>query len=128
MNNLTEMYSIFKAEVPLDKSTEMNTALIRAVSKTDLLVVAGQLKSHCVKFTVRDILEIWGQRLRLRDGDEDEVLVNKKPSDMVWLNDGTSAVPGFEIEAESFVDKLRTMGVRITTTEEFSDDIRRNTT
>jgi nicotinamidase-related amidase len=57
---LTEHYSVFGPEVlrgadgePLG---ERNTALIQMLLEFDAIVVAGQAKSHCVAWTVEDLL------------------------------------------------------------------------
>ena len=59
-NPLTEHYSIFGPEVtegPHGESLgERNAVLIRALAEFDAVVVAGQAKSHCVAWSVEDLL------------------------------------------------------------------------
>lgn len=57
---LTEHYSVLRPEVLSDhtgrKIGERNLELIRALLEFDALVIAGQAKSHCVAWTVGDLL------------------------------------------------------------------------
>lgn len=55
--------------------------------------------SHCVNYTVRDMIKYW-------TNDLDRI---------VLLSDGASAVEGFEQEAEKFVEFAREKGVTIRT-------------
>jgi nicotinamidase-related amidase len=69
-NPLTENYSVLCPEV-LDDSTgrpiaEKNTGLIQKLLEFDLIIIAGQAKSHCVAWTIADLLaEIQAQDPRL---------------------------------------------------------------
>jgi nicotinamidase/pyrazinamidase len=58
----TEMYSALQAEVvvPGDQSTCLNSGLIARLSSKERILVCGQAKSHCVNFTVRDLVENLG--------------------------------------------------------------------
>jgi nicotinamidase-related amidase len=57
---LTEHYSVLRPEVLVDhrgaKIGERNFALIEALLEFDALVIAGQAKSHCVAWTIGDLL------------------------------------------------------------------------
>jgi len=56
---LTEHYSVLGPEVPDasgDPSGERNTALVAHLAGFDAVIVAGQAKSHCVVWTVDDLL------------------------------------------------------------------------
>jgi nicotinamidase-related amidase len=60
-NPLTESYSVLGAEV-LDHAdgvplADKNTRLIERLLGFDVLIVAGQAKSHCVAWTIADLLE-----------------------------------------------------------------------
>ncbi|HCQ31355.1 TPA: hypothetical protein DIU27_03170 [Candidatus Collierbacteria bacterium] len=63
MNPRTEHYGIFKAEIedPKDVSTQLNTAVLDAIAKHDLIYVAGQAKSHCVLETMTQLVEYFGK-------------------------------------------------------------------
>jgi nicotinamidase-related amidase len=59
-NPLTENYSVLRPEV-LDGAegtpiATKNTALIRALLEFDAVIIAGQAKSHCVAWTIDDLL------------------------------------------------------------------------
>jgi nicotinamidase-related amidase len=67
---LTEHYSVLRPEVMSDhrgaRIGERNFALIKALLDFDALVIAGQAKSHCVAWTIGDLLsEIMQQDPRL---------------------------------------------------------------
>lgn len=59
-NPLTENYSVLRAEVleGEDKTTiaSKNTALIHKLLSFDAVIIAGQAKSHCVAWTIEDLL------------------------------------------------------------------------
>lgn len=58
---LTESYSVLKPEVEVDRNGrpigERNDALVDELLSYDALIVAGQAKSHCVAWTLKDLLE-----------------------------------------------------------------------
>jgi nicotinamidase-related amidase len=60
-NPLTESYSVLGPEVLSDAVgrpvAHTNHALIRALNEYDAVIVAGQAKSHCVAWTVSDLLD-----------------------------------------------------------------------
>jgi len=79
-NPYTEHYSAVKAEVtdPTDPTTQLNTKLIQTLMDADKILIAGEAGSHCVKNTVEDIA----------DGFGNDSYVQK----MVLLTDGVSPV------------------------------------
>jgi nicotinamidase-related amidase len=60
-NPLTEHYSMLGPEVEDDREGEplgrRNQPLIEELLRFDAVVIAGQAKSHCVAWTIRDLLE-----------------------------------------------------------------------
>ena len=87
-NPLTENYSILRPELLEDVSgnaiAQKNTSLIQYLFEFDAVIIAGQAKSHCVAWTIADLLtEIQGK---------DKSLANK----VYLLEDCTSpvVVPG----------------------------------
>ncbi len=59
-NPLTENYSIFKPEV-LDTASgsaiaQKNTRFLESLLRNDVVIIAGQAKSHCVAWTIDDLL------------------------------------------------------------------------
>ena len=99
MNCLTEMYSAIAAEVPLseDQATNLNRQLLERLHDADNLFFCGEAKSHCVNYTMRDVVAHW----------------QKNPSALILLNDCTSAVPGFEEAAQNFERDMKALGCRI---------------
>ena len=98
---LTEMYSAIEADVPVTPDTAFNTPLVESLQTSDHLIVCGQAMSHCVNYTLRDIVARWPQ--------------NRK-SEITLLTDGASAVPGFEAAAEQFQADMKQAGVQLLTT------------
>ena len=64
---LTENYSVLRAEVLEDQEgkaiAQKNTKLIQKLLGFDLIIIAGQAKSHCVAWTIDDLLT----QIRLQD-------------------------------------------------------------
>ena len=60
-NPLTEHYSVFGPEVKEDingkKIAHKNTPLLEKLMEYDAIVIAGQAKSHCVAWTIDDLLQ-----------------------------------------------------------------------
>jgi len=105
MNPWTEHYSAFEAEVPdaSDPTTLLDRSLLDRLAEADLLLIAGQASSHCVKATVEDLVAHLpaGHAARL-----------------VLLTDCMSPVAGFEMQAERFVAAMAARGVRLMTSDE----------
>ncbi|KAL7533015.1 hypothetical protein ACHAWF_004316 [Thalassiosira exigua] len=104
-NLLTEMYSALCAEVPVSEGTDFNEELFESLKEgTNQLVMCGQAMSHCVNYTVRDIVSHWPK---------DEM--NK----LTVLEDCASSVPGFEEAGSKFLDEMKAAGVNVETSESF---------
>lgn len=99
-NILTEMYSALAADVPVTTDTAFNGSLQASLEQSDRLLVCGQALSHCVNYTLRDIVEKWPK---------------DRVSGIVLLQDCSSAVPGFEPAAAIFLNDMETAGVQIQT-------------
>ena len=101
-NPWTEHYSAVQAEVPLgdDPHTQLNSALIADLDRADLLLIAGEASSHCVRATTEHIVE------NLPGGRLDRV---------VLLTDCMSPVAGFTAQHEAFLGDMRARGVRLMT-------------
>lgn len=106
-NILTEHYSAVQADVPdaADASTQINTRLIQTLENADLVLIAGEARTHCLANTVRDIANNFG----------DDSFVSK----LVLLTDATSDIPGFEIYAQTFMTEMVGRGMQVSTTTEF---------
>jgi nicotinamidase-related amidase len=106
---LTEMYSAISAEIPLPTDpVNFKADLYKGCVDTEKLVVCGQALSHCVNFTVRDI-----HARVVETGD-------LQASDMYLLADASSPVPGFEANGTQFIEDIRSAGMNITTSVEFT--------
>jgi nicotinamidase/pyrazinamidase len=101
-NPWTEHYSAMQAEVPdaEDPATQLNTTLIRSLDQADLLIVAGEASSHCVKATTEHIVS------NLPSGNSAKV---------VLLTDCMSPVGGFEAQHKAFLEDMVSRGVRLST-------------
>jgi nicotinamidase-related amidase len=59
-NPLTEHYSVLHPEVMTGPNgeaiAERNSALVKHLAEFDIVVIAGQAKSHCVAWTIHDLL------------------------------------------------------------------------
>jgi nicotinamidase-related amidase len=62
-NTFTEHYGALQAEVPdpSDPGTGLNTKFLDVLSDADMVVVAGEALSHCVKSTVTQIADNIGE-------------------------------------------------------------------
>lgn len=103
-NSYTEMYSALKAEVEYDKdkSTAFNDDLLASLKLADRIIVCGQALSHCVNFTVRDIIQHFSKE------DVEKIYL---------LKDGSSPVGTFEKQGEEFVEHCQTVKVNISSTD-----------
>jgi nicotinamidase-related amidase len=104
-NPWTEHYSAVQAEVPDadDPDTQLNRALIEELDRADLLVIAGEASSHCVKATTEHIAEH---------------LPSRRAGKLVLLTDCMSPVSGFAAQHESFLADMRHRGARLATSVE----------
>lgn len=102
-NVRTEHYSAIRAEVSDagDPMSRTNFALIERLKAADTVAIAGEAFSHCVANTVRDLVPF---------------IPTEK---LVILTDASSNVAGFENFGGAFLDEMKNLGVRTTTTAEF---------
>jgi nicotinamidase/pyrazinamidase len=104
-NPWTEHYSAIQAEVPdsEDEHTQLNTALLAALDRAELLFIAGEASSHCVRATTEHIVAN---------------LPGGRTGRLVLLTDCMSPVAGFEAQHQAFLDEMRAKGVRLATSTE----------
>jgi nicotinamidase/pyrazinamidase len=104
-NPWTEHYSAIEAEVvePHDRDTALNTRLLDALDTADLLLIAGEASSHCVRATTEHLVQ---HLPRLQQS-------GARPDHIVLLTDCMSPVGGFEAEHQAFLDRMRAQGVRL---------------
>lgn len=107
-NPFTEHYSAVAAEVPdpEDPTTLLNAGLLETLKDCDVLLIAGEALSHCVKSTVTDIADnIGAEHVRK----------------FVLLTDCSSPVPAvpngpdFPAAARAFVADMRARGMQVAT-------------
>jgi len=109
-NFWTEHYSAVQADVPdpIDPDTQLNLkkgGLIRTLEDTDIVLLAGEARSHCLANTVRDIAANFND-----------------VSKLYLLEDCTSDVPGYEHFGEAFVKDMTAAGMKITDTKKFTKE------
>jgi len=111
-NFWTEHYSAVQADVPdpQDPGTMLNMDLIQTLEQADIILLAGEARSHCLANTVTDIADNFGEE-------------NIKK--MILLKDATTDVadlPGstmFSDMGNAFVTNLTGRGMQVSTTTEF---------
>ena len=102
----TEYYGAFGAEVndPKDPNSSLNTALLDAIMKHDLVYIAGQAKSHCVLETVKQLFSHFQNQRQLLER-------------MRFLMDCTSSVQhqtiNFDKMANAELVQMQTKGVQL---------------
>lgn len=106
-NVYTEHFSAVRAEVPdpSDPTTQLNARFIQTLEEADIILVAGQARSHCLANTVRDTVDAFS----------DPKYVEK----IHLLTDATSDVPGFENLGEAFLAEMTAKGMKTATTTDF---------
>jgi nicotinamidase/pyrazinamidase len=109
-NPWTEHYSAVQAEVvdPADADTALNQRLLAALDSADLLLIAGEASSHCVRSTTEHIVQ---HLPRLQGGQQG-------PTHIVLLTDCMSPVAGFGAEHQAFLDAMAAQGVQLAKSDE----------
>ena len=110
-NPWTEHYSAIEAEVPDadDTSTALNTALLQSLGQADVLLIAGEASSHCVRSTTEHIVQHLPR-----------LVPDWQASRIVLLTDGMSPVAGFEAQHQAFLDGMRKAGAQLASMSEIS--------
>lgn len=98
-NPMVEHYSAIRAEVidPADPATDINHDLLNSWNDTDILLVAGEAGSHCIKSTVEHILAYRNSTHAMQ---------------IILLTDCMSPVTGFDTQYQGFLEAMRAQGVR----------------
>lgn len=106
-NIYTEHFSAVQAEVPdpEDPTTQLNAQFVQTLESADIILLAGEARSHCLANTVRDTAAAFS----------DPKYVEK----LYLLTDATSDVTGFENFGEDFLKEMVAKGMKTTTTKEF---------
>lgn len=95
---LTEHFGIFQAQVPMEDvpETQFNFELLEQLASFDLLLIAGEARSHCVATSLKQLL--------LKD--------RKLASKIIILEDGMSDVNGLGHLADPIFSLAKEHGVR----------------
>jgi nicotinamidase-related amidase len=104
-NPWTEHYSAIQAEVPdaEDPGTALNMRLVASLDRADLIVIAGEASSHCVKATTEHIAAH---------------LPSGRPAKLVLVTDCMSPVTGFEAQHQAFLDDMAARGAQLRSSAE----------
>ena len=110
-NPWTEHYSAIEAEVPeaADESTALNAALLLQLGQADVLLIAGEASSHCVRATTEHLVQHLPR-----------LVAGWQAGRIVLLTDGMSPVAGFEAQHQAFLDGMRTAGAQLATMNEIA--------
>jgi len=95
---LTESYSALRAEFPVDKRTLFDRELYNDLLKSDKLIIIGESSSHCINFTIRDLIELWPKEAM---------------SKIILLEDCMSPIPNHVDLATKFFEDVDEIGVTI---------------
>ncbi|USN92443.1 MAG: hypothetical protein H6782_01355 [Candidatus Nomurabacteria bacterium] len=116
-NVLTEHYGALLAEVPIqnDPSTQLNGRFLQMLQEADVIAVAGEASSHCVKATVEQVADNIGEehikKFRLlRDA--------MSPVSAVTAPDG-SVIVDFPAIANQFLKDMASRGMKLSNTVDF---------
>ncbi len=99
-NPWTEHYSALMAEVPDadDADTQLNHDLLARLDRADLLLIAGEASSHCVRATTEHLAD------HLPSGHLERLYL---------LTDCMSPVGGFEAQADAFLEAMKARGLNL---------------
>ena len=113
-NPWTEHYSAIQAEVPDadDPGTALNMRLVASLDRADLVVIAGEASSHCVRATTEHIAAN---------------LPSGSPAKLVLVTDCMSPVTGFEAQHLAFLQDMGNRGAQLLTSAEVLSILTSNT-
>ena len=111
-NPFTEHYGALQAEVPdpNDPSTGLNTDFLDMLAQADIVVVAGEALSHCVKSTVDQIADNIGDQHVKKFH-----ILTDCSSPVPKVGDG----PDFPAIAQDWLRERETRGMTLTTSDTF---------
>lgn len=111
-NTFTEHYGALMAEVvdPNDPSTQLNGGFITVLQEADIIGIAGEASSHCVKTTVEQIVEHIG------DTHLGKIHIL---TDCMSPVPQTPGGPDFPAIAQSFLKDMEKRGLVLTTSARF---------
>lgn len=92
-NPKSEMYGIFREEYSPNGATVFNTNLMQVIAENDVILFAGEAKSHCALTSFKQFIEMYEN--------QPEILAK-----LIFLDDCSSCIPGTEAETEEEFKKL----------------------
>jgi len=114
---LTEHYGALLAEVPIanDPSTQLNARFLQMLQEADIIAVAGEASSHCVKATIEQVAEHIGEEHIKKF----QLLTDcMSPVPAVVAPDGTM-LADFPAMADAFLNDMQGRGMTLTTADAF---------
>jgi nicotinamidase-related amidase len=116
-NVLTEHYGALLAEVPIanDPSTQLNGRFLAMLQEADVIAVAGEASSHCVKATVEQVADNIGEEHVKKF----QLLTDcMSPVPAIVAQDGAMIVdfPGI---ADQFLKDMESRGMKLTNSVDF---------
>jgi len=117
-NPFTEHYGGLQAEVPdaTDSSTQLNTKLLSILQQADVILIAGEALSHCVKETINQIADNIGdehiKKIQILTDATSPVAAAKDAQ-------GNLLSPDFPAIAQEWLRDIQKRGVQLTTTTTF---------
>jgi nicotinamidase-related amidase len=116
-NVLTEHYGALMAEVPIakDPSTQLNGRFLTMLQEADVIAVAGEASSHCVKATIEQVADNIGE-----EHVKKFKLLTDCMSPVSAITDGAGNVlVDFPAMADAFLKKMSARGMELSTSVQF---------
>ena len=107
MNLLTENFSAIEAEVPIlsDPTTQKNTELLQNLRKNcNNLIIVGQARSHCVRYTIEDILKDWKKHVWHGEDRSRQIIIPTNGSSCVAPPD---KIDLYEKGTKDFIEEIK---------------------
>lgn len=116
-NVLTEHYGALLAEVPIasDPSTQLNGRFLQVLQEADLIAVAGEASSHCVKATIEQVADNIGEEHVKKFTLLTDCM---SPVPAIIAPDG-SVIVDFPAIADQFLKDMASRGMSLSTSTDF---------
>ena len=97
-------YSIYLFNSQQHNSPYLSFFPHKQLKQSEKLIICGQALSHCVNYTIRDIISHWPK---------------DRMDNIIILKDCSSTIPGFETVSDELLREMIDLGVRVETTDSF---------
>lgn len=116
-NVLTEHYGALMAEVPnpKDPSTQLNGRFLAMLQEADVIVVAGEASSHCVKATIEQVADNIGNEHVKKF----KLLTDCMSPVGAVLDNAGNMIVDFPGMADAFLTDMSARGMELTTSVDF---------